>query len=58
MWQFKAALAIDPTDVRTLSHYGCFLHTACVDYKGAAEVFVASCLWLLVFTDHVKRVHV
>jgi hypothetical protein len=38
--QFEAALAIDPSSVRTLSHYGCFLHTACVDYKGAAEVSV------------------
>ena len=38
MLQFIAALAIDPDNIRTLSHYGCFLHTACVDYSGAAEV--------------------
>jgi hypothetical protein len=40
--QFKTALAIDPSNVRTLSHYGCFLHTACVEYKEAAEVLTFS----------------
>ena len=37
--KFRAALAIDPASVRTLSHFGCFLHTACVDYNGAAEMY-------------------
>ena len=36
--QFEAALALDPRNVRTLQHYGCFLHTACADYNGAAQV--------------------
>jgi len=37
--KFEAALALDPRNVRTLQHYGCFLHTACADYNGAAQMY-------------------
>jgi len=37
--QFREALSIDPHNVRTLSHYGTFLYTGCVEYERAAECF-------------------